>query len=393
MSTFKAQVLKITIEPHPGADMLELAKIGEYRSIVRKEQFQTGDLAVFIPPAAILPDWIISKLGLEGKLAGSQKNRIKEVKLRGILSEGVIFPVNTTSSEGDIERPIWIDGVLNEATEVLLVSEGDDVTEFLGITKYEPIVPAHMAGEVCNVSGYTLKYDIENWKKFPDILCDDTKVTISEKIHGTNCQFGYVPNLDNPDLIDGNVIVISKGLGAQGLSFKDNEKNASNLYVKTYKDCLEDGKTIAQRIKELAKSGTLSFLSPDTAVYIVGEIFGPGVQSGFTYGLTKPTFLAFDVYVGLPGKGRYLHEFEKAMLLHDLKINRVPILYSGPWSKTIIEKYTSGKETLSGKQDHMREGIVITPQLEYTTSEIGRVILKSVSPEYLTRKGDATEYS
>jgi RNA ligase (TIGR02306 family) len=393
MSTFKVQVLKLTIEPHPDADAIELAKIGEYRSIVRKGQFKTGDLGVFIPPAAILPDWIISKLGLEGKLAGKQKNRVKEVRLRGVLSEGLIFPVNGDADDADIERPVNIEGH-PDATEVLLVKVGDDVAEFLGITKYEPVVPAHMAGEVCNLSGYTLKYDIENYKRYPDVLVDDAKVTITEKLHGTNVQIGYVPSLNHPEIIDGNIIIASKGLGGQGLVFKDNEKNASNLYVKTYKQTLDsNGLTIGQRIKALAESGKHSFITPDTAVYIVGEIFGPGVQTGFEYGFKQPTFLAFDVYIGLPGRGRYLHEFEKMMVLHDLQIGRVPVLYFGPWSKALIERYTSGQETLSGTKAHMREGIVITPQLEYRHDELGRVILKSVSAEYLTRKGNTTEYS
>lgn len=393
MSTFKVQVLRITIEPHPNADAIELAKIGEYRSIVKKGEFKTGDLAVFIPPASIVPTWILEKIGLVGKLAGPEKNRVKEIRLRGILSEGIIFPVGGYADDADIERPVNIEGH-PDATEVLLVKEGDDVAEFLGITKYEPPIPTHMAGEVCAVHGYTLKYDIENFKRYPNLFTEETKVTLTEKLHGTNVQFGYVPSLNNPELINGNVIVISKGLGAQGLSFKDNEANKDNLYVKTYKESVVDGKTIHERIQELAESGKHSCLPVNTPVYVLGEIFGPGVQSGFTYGFSKPTFLAFDVYVGMPGRGRYLHEFEKMMVLCDLNIERVPVIYFGPWRADLLERYTSGKETLSGKQLHMREGVVITPQLEYTHHEIGRVILKSVSAEYLTRNDpNATEYS
>lgn len=46
------------------------------------------------------------------------------------------------------------------------VSEGDDVTDLLGIIKYEPPIPVHMAGEVFNAFGMTLKYDIENFRRY-----------------------------------------------------------------------------------------------------------------------------------------------------------------------------------------------------------------------------------
>lgn len=393
MATFKAQVVKIFIESHPNADSLELARVGEYRSIVRKGQFKDGDLGVFIPPAAILPNWLIVKLGLEGRLAGKAKNRVKEVKLRGVLSEGVVLPLNGADGDYELERPVNELGT--EVSEVIFVQEGDDVTEYLGIVKYEPEIPAHMSGEVCNMSGYTLHYDIENYKKYPDIITDETRVTITEKLHGTNVQIGYLPSVDNEELIERNVIVASKGLGAAGLVFKDVPANENNLYVRTYKDTVDsEGRTIGARIRELANSGKYPFIQPDTAVFIVGEIFGPKVQTGFAYGFDKPTLRVFDIYIGLPRRGRYLHEFEKMTIIKDLNLERVPILYFGPWSKELIKRYTSGKETLSGKQTHMREGVIITPQLEYHHDAIGRVILKSVSDEYLSRNDkDATEYS
>lgn len=103
MATFEAKVYRLTIEEHPNADALELAVVGDYRSIVRKGQFKTGDLGVYIPTNAIVPEWLLKKLNLwddgkgKGKLAGSQGNRVKEVRLRGILSEGLIYPVEQSS--------------------------------------------------------------------------------------------------------------------------------------------------------------------------------------------------------------------------------------------------------------------------------------------------------
>lgn len=93
MSTFEVKVYAAKIEVHPNADAIELARISDYLSIVKKGQFKNGDLVVYIPAGALLPEWILKKLELEGKLAGKDKNRIKAIRLRGILSEGVIFPI------------------------------------------------------------------------------------------------------------------------------------------------------------------------------------------------------------------------------------------------------------------------------------------------------------
>lgn len=151
MATFEVKVVEVEgIEPIEGADRIELAVIGGYRSVVKKDEFKTGDLAVYIPEQALLPQHLLEQLGLvndrgEGKLAGRDGNRVKAVKLRGTLSQGITAPVDLVSRD---------------------VQKGDDVKEELGITKWEPDIPAQMAGEVANLTGHTVKYDIENLKKF-----------------------------------------------------------------------------------------------------------------------------------------------------------------------------------------------------------------------------------
>lgn len=57
-----------------------------------------------------------------------------------------------------------------------------------------------------------------------------------------------------------------------------------------------------------------------------------------------------------------------------------------------MEEFTSGKETISGNETNIREGIVIKPIFERVDFSLGRVVLKSVSEEYLLRKG-GTEFN
>lgn len=74
--------------------------------------------------------------------------------------------------------------IVLENDERFDVVEGQDVAEILGIVKWSPPIPVHMAGEVFNAFGKTLKYDIENFKKYPEVLVKGEEVIMTEKIHG-----------------------------------------------------------------------------------------------------------------------------------------------------------------------------------------------------------------
>lgn len=375
MAAFEVKIYKLTIEDHSNADALELAVVGDFRAIVMKDAFKTGDLAAYIPEGSIVPDWLIASLGLEGRLAGKAKNRVKAIKLRGILSQGLIVPLE---GEAHPSFPDACTHAIVGETATMGVCEGDDVTEFLGVTKYEPVIPSCMNGEVFNAFGYTLKYDIENIKKFPDVLQEGEEVVIAEKIHGTWTCFGHHSDVGK--------VITSKGLSGQGLAFKLNEANDRNLYLRVLKATGEEGRTILDRMINI-------YTNNDgwPAIYLLGEIFGRGVQD-LAYGSETPSFRLFDVYFGSPGEGKYLDHKGIVEIAGILGIETCPILYKGPYSEEIVEKLTKGRETVSGAEANIREGVVIRPTSERRDVELGRVILKSVSEDYLLRK-NATEYN
>jgi RNA ligase (TIGR02306 family) len=83
MSSFAVPVLLLDdVVPHPNADLLDMASIGDFRAIVPKGQFKKGDRAVYVPEGAVVPEWVLEKEGLVGKLAGAAKNRVKAIRLR-----------------------------------------------------------------------------------------------------------------------------------------------------------------------------------------------------------------------------------------------------------------------------------------------------------------------
>ena len=88
-------------------------------------------------------------------------------------------------------------------------------------------------------------------------------------------------------------------------------------------------------------------------------------------------------------RGWYLIPDQLTESLSDL-FPLVPVLYSGPFSLAKLQELTDGATTLGGA--HVREGVVVRPAAERASHEFGRVILKSVSAKYLTRRG-GTEFN
>lgn len=90
MSTLRVTAERLTVLEHPNADALELAQVGLYRAVVAKGAYRTGDYALYIPEQSVLPAALIEELGLTGKLAGSGADRVRAVRLRGELSQGIV---------------------------------------------------------------------------------------------------------------------------------------------------------------------------------------------------------------------------------------------------------------------------------------------------------------
>jgi len=193
-------------------------------------------------------------------------------------------------------------------------------------------------------------------------------------VHNSWCQIGVIPQqLTYQDY--GRLVVCSKGLGSKGLAFKpEAEQNANNLYLR-----------VARHLNALERLADY-----EVPIFVIGEVFGSGVQD-LGYGAhTKSDetlgFRVFDVYEGQPQHGRYLNDDELTQFCEERGFERVPVLYRGPFSKAKMLQLTTGAETVSGEEAHIREGVVVRPTEERRDLLIGRVQLKSVSDDYLLRK-------
>lgn len=411
MANFECKVYRIeSVENHPDADRLSLVKFKGFTCIANKledgsPRYQEDDLVVYIPEQALLPQWMMVKLGLwdeerlKGKLAGNEGNRCKAIRLRGIYSEGILYPIMMYQKFVDMDNAdILFKNMLSYAdpkreykvdtwTEV---HEGDNVAEILGVTKYEPPIPQHMAGECFNAGDIFFHYDIESIMKHPDVLKEGEEVRITEKIHGTQTRIQFCLNKhdDKDECFIWNdklyIYIASKGLGDQGICFKDVPNNDNNVYVKIFRenftnDMMNDIYNFMIDSKDCE--------TPITDMTFYGETFGNTQDLHYGIKSNEPNKLnIFDISYGKKFvRGHDVHNWCKL-----LGLSQVPVLYIGPYSLSKVKELTDGKSIYDENQ--IREGCVITPMIERYDNEIGRVILKSVSEAYKLRK-NGTEFN
>ncbi|MDH6114024.1 RNA ligase (TIGR02306 family) [Kitasatospora sp. MAP12-15] len=354
MSTLRVTAERLTVLVHPNADALELAQVGLYRAVVAKGAYRTGEYAVYLPEQSVLPAALIEELGLTGRLAGPDADRVRAVRLRGELSQGIVC------------RP----GALAGVDLVAAAAEGRDFAAELGVTKWSPPIPTTMSGDVEAAPDLLPWVDIENFQRFPDAFEPGEQVVLTEKLHGSCCLLTYHAG-------SGAVQVSSKGIGAQGLALKE---DPVNLYWRAVR--AHGVPVVAAELAERLGA---------ERVGIFGEVFGAGVQD-LGYGASGraelPGYAVFDVSAVIDGQ---LHWLDAAELLTG-RLPLVPQLWSGPFDTATVLALADGRETVSGRQLHLREGVVIRPVVERHSFTLGgRAIAKVVSGAYLTRKG-GTEY-
>ncbi len=386
MSSFSVAARRIqAIEPHTNADALEFAVIDDYRAIVRKGTHAAGDLVVYLPEGAQTNEPLLRRLGLwdeargKGRCAGDEGLRVKAVMLRGQLSQGLVYPLQRSANDD------WT--LVDPAGAEHPVQERQEVAELLGVSKFKPVIPADLDGLVFDGGiEYMPKFDVEDIKKYPGVFEEGEEVVMTEKLHGTFSGFLKLPE----SLADeyGAMRVFSKGLSEQALAFQDVPENQGNVYVRAAR-AFDMSTRLDQLRAALLRDGRAQDLDP---VFIFGEVIGTASKQDLKYGHALQ-LRVFAMGYGTRSALKYLDYDARQRYAEELGLQTVPLIYRGPFSKAALQAATSGKETVSGQALHIREGVVVTPVVERRHPEIGRVILKSVSPNYLVRGGDATEYN
>lgn len=247
------------IEPITDADSIEVATVGGWKVVVKKGEFKTNDLVVYLEidswvPTSLAP--FLSK-GKEPKVFnGVEGERLRTVKLRGQISQGLLLPIDcTTISDGE--------------GNVISVSEGDDVTEFLGIQKWERPLPTQLQGQAKgNFPSFIRKTDQERCQNLQkNIFVDwkDLEWEISLKLDGSSLT-GYYNNGET-------------GICSRNLELMDNDENSGNSFIQTF-----NSSGLKDAIKSIGRN-----------VAVQGEMMGEKIQ-GNRENLTGTILFIFDVF-------------------------------------------------------------------------------------------------
>lgn len=238
-----ASVKRITdVRQIDGADAIECAIVaGGWPVVIRKGEFHAGDLALYLE----IDSWVPFELApflCKGKepreFNGIKGERLRTIKLRGQISQGLLLPVPRA-----------------------YLGEGDDVTELLGIQKWERPIPAQLQGQARgNFPGWICKTDQERVQNLDGKICwgDEYEITIK---------------------LDGSSMTVW---------FRDGEMGACSRNIDL--KMAQEGNTFVDTAKRVFDG-----MAFGANIAVQGELMGPGIQ-GNREGLSDHQFFVFDVW-------------------------------------------------------------------------------------------------
>lgn len=352
------------IQQIEGRDRIELAIIDGWQIIVQKGLYQIGYKAVFIEIDSVFPE------KPEFEFLRPKKFRIRTMKMAGVLSQGICFPLSILPQNKEYELE-------------------EDVTDIIGITKWEPNEDNRESQDSKElpkkyqhpIFQYLLKFSIfrkillpkKQYKGFPGFVSKTDENRIQ------NMPFV----LKNKDI---KYVVREKIDGQSGTFFLKKTKNKwpwkKNNYdfgvcsrnLRLYKKDNSSYWTVAKKYN--IKSILEELIEDNDFVAIQGECISSNVQ-GNKYKVTEPDLYVFNL-IYPDGKVSCI-EAEEQLKKYNLKwcplVNKDFIM---PDTVNELLDYSTGKSVL---YNTLREGVVFR-NYEKNLS------FKAVSPEFLIKNDE-----
>lgn len=338
-----ATVQKIAeLRPIDGANAIEVARINGWDIVVKKGDFKVGEMVVFCEVDSFLPIQpeyeFLRKSSYKKMSDGTEGFRLRTIRLRGQLSQGLIIPLNSVFNILQLNQEKYISGVYGVHNHELYpdqIYEGLDVTDLLGITKYEPPIPACLAGQVKgNFPGFLNKTDEERVQNIRSSMYEryrnkGSKYYITEKLDGSSCSI----------YLRGNEF----GVCSRNLNLTETPDNTFWKVARQY------------NIEEILREH--SNYSGFQTICLQGELIGEGVQKN-PYKIKGHEFHIFNLY--LSDLDYYANIDELIEFTQRYNLKHVPLLYKDinlPENGMECLKLAEGKSQLNENTE--REGVVI----------------------------------
>lgn len=381
MSKFAVEVRTISqVIQHPNADRLTIYKVdGLGYQFISNVKYEVGDRVVYFPIDSVMPPRLIEAFELGTMLAGKEHNRVKTIRLRGQVSQGFVADLKSVIPLiEDNEKHRDLVALLQLATADLSTI---DLTEVLGVTKYEPPAVPCQNGDLVPLPLGSSMYDIEGCDNFPDVvqwlIDQQIPVMVTEKLEGQNF----------------SVTVTNQGeefVSQRRFSIREKDGGEHDMWAVARREgWLDFAKKILQDLN-----------ADDVTLY--GEHCGPGVQGNY-YKLKEQHVFCFDLKVN----GQWLSASEWLDVMNGQSFDppTVPLL-SDIHEGVLLDEWLDGRtlqQASNGKsklwaenkfiaKERLREGIVIRPFNHVThpfEGTIGsRLIIKQRDPVYLDKTGN-----
>ena len=350
-----ASVQKIVdVAPIENADAIERVTVLGWQCVAQKGEFEPGDRVVYCEVDSFLPirpEFEFLRKSCYRKFSNGEEGfRIKTVRLRGQISQGIVFPLSILSGLRfkDDTRENPVDDF----------KEGMDVTGPMGVVKYEPITSLTSSGEAFGLRPvFVPKTDEMRIQSIPELLreLEGLELYITTKADGMSCSLFWNSNHERPFGICGRNYELRPG--------DDGYSKAAEKY------------DLENRLKAYGKN-----------IILQGEVVGPGIQKN-RLNVKDVDFLLFDV-VFIDEQGRYADLEELQAVAKDLGLKTVEVCQKEIRfdSLTIDGLLEMAKGKYTGTNNN-REGIVIRPcKVKYSEVLGGRLSCKVVNNEYLLKE-------
>lgn len=324
-------------------ELVTFENIG-WQCVAKRGEFAPGDLAVYIEISSIVPEHEVFEF------LRPRKFKVKTIRLLGVLSQGLALPTSI------------IQKIVGHDLSGVVFSDGDDLTELLGITRPEQVENFKITGSG-RISTFPTdivpKTDEIRIQSMPHILAelvDIEDVVATLKVDGTSATYFY-------DADKGIVRVCSRNMEKM-----ENDGSVYFLALQKY-----------QQIEDM--------LRENPEFVLQGEIVAPGIQKN-RLGVKGVEFFGFNLFNRF--SGQYEPQYNVEHILDSYGIPRVPVVHHWRhFNETIESLLELAKGFYEGTQNH-REGLVLRPYYDERWSYLlgGRVSCKVINNDYLLSGGE-----